>query len=367
MKRSNNYKYLRTIVFIGMIFLFVGITPLRTDAKTTIISRRTSILGEYDNTSVSVKFTLTKRQILQMPIQAITMNGDVESGGLRIQLKNVATGQIIQNDFMSWESFGSYENDIWYYSDGYYVNPGTYTYTLINSCPDDSEVKWGVFGFDGFAQSVKFNGKKKLKSGNWHRVGTIKNASNLLPLEKSVSSSKNSRIHKNDVLIDALGRIYVYAHKPGKVKITIKMMNGKKFKKTFTVTSPEPNFTAELMSYNTRKNYIKVKFKNKGIGTVKIKAGGAKLLEDHYKSFDRTLSNSTYTIKSGKSKTVKFYIDGDTTWPLIKDYEFYYYFTYYGKTFKGHANIEPECSSYKKKKKWYNTYWGDFGGEFEDD
>ena len=77
-----------------------------------------------------------------------------------------------------------------------------------------------------------------------------------------------------------------------------------------------------------------------------------------YKSYDRNLylsGKKDIIIKPGKSKNVKFKVNGKTTWYKYSDHTIRFYFTYYNKKYL--CSTWDEDSVYNKGKKWYNTYW----------
>ena len=83
---------------------------------------------------------------------------------------------------------------------------------------------------------------------------------------------------------------------------------------------------------------------------------GIKVVDIDYKAYDRKVRlKKKVKIKPGKTKYVKFYVKGRTTWYKSEDFTIYYKFRYDGKTYEGHA--WDEDSVYKYGKGWYDTYW----------
>lgn len=147
----------------------------------------------------------------------------------------------------------------------------------------------------------------------------------------------------------------VTAKKIGKCTITVKN-NGKTYKMKVNVVRQDPDFGARLTAYNTRNNYFTVKFKNNSNKALTILRGTTKVMDADYKSFDRNINLSkSYTIKPGKSKTIKFKVKGKPTWYKYIDFTLQYKFKFDGKTYTGRTWSDD--SVYKKGSSWYYTYW----------
>ena len=140
----------------------------------------------------------------------------------------------------------------------------------------------------------------------------------------------------------------------GKATITAKA-NGKTYKCKVKVVRALPDFGAYLYDYNTRSNVFKVKFRNLGPKTVTI-TSGIKVKDVDYKVFDRKVKlKKKVKIKPGKTKYVKFYVVGKSTWYDYEDFTLYYKFKYDGKTYEGHVWDEDSVFKWGKKG-WYSTY-----------
>ena len=213
---------------------------------------------------------------------------------------------------------------------------------------------FAVYGFDGMTNAFKFNGKKTLKAGEKNKIGKVGQANERLPyIAKVISSNKKIVDPEYAINIDLNGNVLLEPDRPGKVTITFKLKNTKKtFKKTFTVTPPDPDFDASIISYNTRNNYFTVKFKNDGVGNLTI-LSGAKMVNYDYKMYDRNVSYSPCTIKPGKYKVIKMYVKGSNTWPDIEKFRMDYKVSYYNKKYSARSNDD---SWYKKGKKWVLSY-----------
>lgn len=192
--------------------------------------------------------------------------------------------------------------------------------------------------------------KLKYSTVEMWKSDTIKNK--LLYTTKKVTwSSSNTQIatvsSTGVIKAQGVGECIIYAK-----------CGGKTYKTTVKVVYQDPNFVAEVTSYNTRNNYFTVKFKNKSNKSVTIISNGAYCMNVDYTFYDRDLYLSNYnniTIPAETSKTIRFYIKGDLTWPDYKDFTVRYYFNFDGKQYLGSCWY---CdSSYKTENGWYTTYW----------
>lgn len=141
----------------------------------------------------------------------------------------------------------------------------------------------------------------------------------------------------------------------GKTTITAKY-KGKTYKATINVTYMKPDMAALIYDYNTHDNYFVVKFKNNSSKAMTVLSGTTKVVDFDYKSFDRKVKLSkSYTIQPGKSRTIKFKVQGSTTWPDHDDFTLYYYFKLDGKKYYAKADSFT-VTKYKSTSKWVNTY-----------
>lgn len=141
----------------------------------------------------------------------------------------------------------------------------------------------------------------------------------------------------------------------GKTTISAKY-KGVTYKATINVTYMKPDMAALIYDYDTRNNYFIVKIKNNSSKTMTVLSGTTKVLDCDYKSYDRKVKLSkSYTIKPGKTKTVKFKVQGSTTWPNHNDFTLYYYFKLDGKKYYAKADSFV-VTKYKTGSKWVNTY-----------
>ena len=83
---------------------------------------------------------------------------------------------------------------------------------------------------------------------------------------------------------------------------------------------------------------------------------GKKVLQDDYKKYDRNVRlKKKVQIKPGKTKKVRFYVNGGTTLPDVDSFSLLYKFKYDGKTYEG--RVSTEDSYYKNGKKWKDSYF----------
>lgn len=133
----------------------------------------------------------------------------------------------------------------------------------------------------------------------------------------------------------------VTAKNYGSCKI-IATYKGKKYTCKVKIPHHKPETTMWITEYRTRHNTISVHIENNGKVNLTILSKDAKLIDYDYTSFDRNLclanGASSIVIKPGKSKTVKFKVIGNTTWPGTDRKKIRIYMNYDGKTYKRYAN-----------------------------
>lgn len=338
------------ILAVCIILLFTGVA----EAKTTIQSNKTVTIELRD--SYTINFTTQEPMFVQLPINFKIIDvGWKLKGGLRIKLCN-EDGEVLLNDYMSLKD---YYFDSWntnWYDSGNKLPPGKYTYKIYNATDSNIKMKFSIKGYDSICKKGEFKKSVKVKSPHKIKIGQLD--VERLPRWKEFYIDNSSVV--DYAYCDANGKVYAYGNQPGTTTVTMKLMNGKKYTTKVTVSSPNPDFQAELMDYSTRYNYFTVRFKNWGIGTLTILPTDAKACDYDYMSFDRNLYLKNWKsikIKPGKTKTIKFRVNGSTTWPDVKDFWINYKFSYYGKTYKARAYYNPDYSEYKKGNKWHDTYW----------
>ena len=219
------------------------------------------------------------------------------------------------------------------------------------------KVKYKMIGYTKYATSASIKKKVATRGDSWVKIGKFKNG---LPYYKRLKYNKK---YIDDWWIKNDGSLYVYAKRKGKTTVTTILKNGKKYKTKITIKHGYPNFFAYLSSYKTRNNYFTVKIKNLGTRKLTIIRKGAKVLDKDYKSYDRKIKgHKNVVIKPGKTKTVRFYVKGRTTWPNYKHFTLRAHFKYDGKKFKWKTG--NTFSWYKEGKKWVDTFWN--FDEYED-
>lgn len=154
------------------------------------------------------------------------------------------------------------------------------------------------------------------------------------------------------------GDLYVWADKKGKSTITVKLSNGKKYTSTVNVVAGEPDFNARITKYNTRDNYFEVAVSNHRPSAVTIIKKGARVEDNDYKTYDRKIKNAdNITIKSGETKYIRFYVEGNTTWPDYEDFTLFAKFIFEDVTYDWKVWYCESLYWKKPEKKWYTTYW----------
>lgn len=348
---KNYYVRLRTYKKAGKKTFYSTWSPVAYTATKQVIKSKTKVSL---NDDVSYTFTTTNSMMFVVPIKLTMECYDILEGGVRIVLKNSA-GRVLQNDFINLKGYttgDTYEN--WFYSDAFFVGPGTYTYTIINTASDEIYAEYSILSYLKRAATATIKQKVSVRSGYWIKVGRLGEG---CPLLKSVYFSDETIIPYYDIDID--GTVWLYADKKGKAKVTFTLISGNKYTCEVNVTAGNPNFFAYLSDYYTRDNYFVVKIKNLRPSPVTVIKKGAKVENDDYKSYDRNIkSTDRVIIKSGETKYLKFYVDGDTTWPEVNDFTLCAKIEYEGVTYDWH--VWNNDTSYKDKDgKWYGTYWTD--------
>lgn len=351
---------MKKLMYICILIVGFMIPSFSCQAKTFITSGTVNLDSEeYNNCQNSVNVTVkTYKKMLLIVAFNIKNNdclGTCEEGGLIIQLRN-QNGQLIQNDYYSIKGLEEdyYYNDVWFYTDDLMVPAGTYTYTFINTSDVDMKLDYKVTGYEKFSTSVKAKKTINVKSGATKKIKLTSNPTGAFPYIKKISFTKGllSGYYQNSD-----GSLSITGGKVKKGTLQIKLNNGKIIKVKVNVTPGAPNFGAYLDDYYTRDNYFTVKIKNYGISDLKIIRGG-KVENVDYKAFDRSIrTSSAVIIKPGKTKTVRFYVKGSTTWYDVADYTLFTKIKYQGKTYDWH--VWDEDSVYRKGKKWYKTYFND--------
>lgn len=300
---------------------------------------------------VSYTFTTTNRMILVVPIKA-TAKEYISKGGVRIILED-SSGNKLQNDLISMKGYDSgdyYEG--WFYADAYYVNPGTYTYTIKNTSDGTVNVKYSIISFLKYAITASIKDSVTVKSGNRVKIGKINEGfpyGDISFSDKSVLTGWNK---------DVNGTLWVYANKKGTSTVTVKLQNGNKYTCKVTATAGEPNFFAEITGYYTRDNYFEVKVKNLRSSDLTIIRKGAKVINVDYKEYDRDMkSGDNVIVKSGETKYIKFYIKGDYTWTDYRDFTLYAKMSFEGVSYEWH--VWDTDSVYKENNSWWSTYWNE--------
>ena len=323
---------------------------ISTVTKRTLQNENSITLGE-NGGSYTYRFRITNRMIAMAPVKIRVTGEYITKGGFRIILKD-SNDKTWQNDYVSLKEYEKGDEfESWFYSDGGLLPPGDYYYTLKNTSDDTIKVTFSTFGFAKKSTTASIKKTPSTRSGSWVTLGKITDG---LPLVKSIKCSGSNLI--DDWYIDYDGTVYVWAEKKGTSNVVITLASGKKFTTKLNVTAGDPNFMAYVNGYYTRDNYFTVKIKNlRGSDLIIVREGG-KVENYDYKSLDRWIKNSgNITIKSGETKTVRFYLKGTPTYPDYMDFDLHAKFIFEGKTYVWHTWRND--SVFKKNNGWYNTYW----------
>ena len=106
-----------------------------------------------------------------------------------------------------------------------------------------------------------------------------------------------------------------------------------------------------------------MKIKNLRSSPVTVIRKGAKVEDDDYKSYDRNIKSAdSVTVKSGETKYIRFYVNGNTTWPDVNDFTLCTKIVFEGVTYDWH--VWSSDTSYKENGKWYDTYWTSYSEDF---
>ena len=173
-----------------------------------------------------------------------------------------------------------------------------------------------------------------------------------IKLEHATGTLKWKSSNKKVATVDSKGLIK--AKSKGKCKIST-TYKGKKYTATVKVAAGVPWYEAKLTKYDVKKNTFTVKIKNLNKKNLIIYPTKAQAVQDNESALDRELKLSggkKVTIKPGKSKTLKFKVQGDATYNKVSSFYVYYYMKYDGT--KYYARTWTEGGAYKKGKKWYS-------------
>lgn len=353
---KNYYVRIRTYKKIGSALFYsawskcayTAVKQMIKTRKKITLSSSSSVYGD-EPKEVNITFTTTNRMMFAVPVK-ISPSGYIAKGGIRIILKN-SSGMELQNDLINLKGY-SYDDtyEDWFYDDAFLVSPGTYTYTIKNVSDDTISVTYSIYAYLKKATSASVNKNVYVQSGNWVKIGKVGEG---CPLTQ-VTYSSNKIITGWDIDID--GTIWVYADKKGTGTVTVQLNTGKKYTCKLNVAAGEPDFFAYVTEYYTRDNYFEVKVKNLRSSDLIIIKKGAKIVNYDYKEYDRKIkSGDNIVVKSGETKYIRFYIDGDYTYPDHEKFDLHASIIFEGKTYEWH--VWRNDSVYKKNGSWWDTYW----------
>ena len=286
-------------------------------------------------------------------------NEYVSSGKVRFRIYDNDDNLVDEYTYNAKGDVSGEDYDGWFYL-GEKLSSGDYTLKVSGSgtmeyYSGDSEASYHVDceikSYKSFAKRATIKKKASGKGGSWIKIGKFESG---LPHFKSIKFSNKKAV--DDWWISNNGTIYVWARSKGSSTVTLKLKSGKIYKTKVTVKPGYPNFFAYLYGYNTRGNYFTVKVKNLGVSNLTIIPAGTKATDKDYKSYDRYIKKrKNIVIAPGKTKNVRFYVNGRTTWPDCLDFTIHSSFKYEGKTYAWKTAYN--YSWYKRGKSWYNTFW----------
>lgn len=357
-------KSLKKLLYIYVVFLTVtlSITLNNNDSfastavKKTIMSNRKITLKNpkySEQTTDTYSFSLDKKMALMIPF-SFELQDKATYGSLKIILKN-DQGDTIRSIKISLKGCDTFETyDDFDCSSETLLAKGKYRYILKNTSDSKVKVKYSVVGYTKVATAFTIKKEVSCRGGNWIKIGQFEKKE--LPRKVKVTFS-NKKV-TSDWWMKQNGEIHIWCESKGTSTVTIELSNGKRYKCEVTVKPGDPNFVAVLYDYNTRDNYFVVRIRNLSSHKLTIIRKGAEVRDVDYKTYDRSVSStSDIVIDPGKTKKVKFYLNGNTTWYDYTDFTLYAKFKYEGVTYPWH--VWDTDSVYKRNKSWYSTYWYD--------
>ena len=367
MKGRMIFKKISIIITVAMFVLLFTCATVNAATKSRLISNKELYFDWYDADDSADGKVFSNTFKVNVPTDGILIisienkkENIITSGGVRVELFDPA-GTRLQNDYIALDDAPE-EFTTWFYNDNLVTKSGMYEYRITSTVNDDMTLLVDVDLYGDIAKSASIKKSVKVKNGQWAKIGKINNGA---PICKSFKISNKKAIP--ELFVETDGNVYVYGKKTGTSKISIKLNNGKTYNCKATVSGGEPDFFAKVVEYNTRDNYFTVKYMNVGVESIVIHPNGAYSFENGSKSYDRTLrvaGGKNITVKPNKSRKIRFYVNGNTTWPNYKSHTIRYYFTYAGKKYLGSTWYNG--SSLQKKGKWFTTYWKESGKIFDD-
>ena len=315
-------------------------------------------LNKGKSAKIPFKLSSKKHVMLIVKPQRSFGSGKIKSGKLVLKIKK-KNGKTVEKYSISLKGVKLSEDEWAYCDTDKQLKKGSYYCTVTNTSDTSLFVKYYVRSYKKKATKASIK-KRSVYRGNWVKIGKIKGG---MPVYKSIKAADKRIL--TYLYADYNGNIYGYGKKAGQTTVTITLAGGKRYSTTITVKPKYMNVYAFLYDYNTRDNYFRVKIKNESDRTVTVIRSGGKAINVKYKSFDRYFKNmSSVQIKPGKTKYVRFYCSGSTTWDDYTQFTVFAKLRIEGKTYEWH--VWDEDSVYKNGKKWYSTYWSADESAYED-
>ena len=300
----------------------------------------------------SFKFTINNSMYIALPIR-LDVTGDerdVTKGGIWVILTD-SKGNVVKKTPINLKGYADGSSlETWVNSGEDILRPGEYTYTIKNTADTMIVVTLGdTIGFTKKSTTVSISKNVTSETGKWVKIGKLTDG---IPIVKDVTYPDNHVIES--WYCDSNGNLSVWGGKLGTATVTVTADDGKTYRSTVTLTAGDPYFAAYIDSYDTANNCFIVKILNYNRDDLIIHRGGMVMVDDS-SEYDRNIKEqSNVTARYGETKTVRFYLEGDTTWDQASDFTLVTKFTYEGKTYTWH--VKTDDSYYQKGDDWYYTY-----------
>ena len=362
------YVRVRTYKKVGSQIYYSSWSPVANTATKQIIkaTSRAELYGPgwYSNedTYTSYTFTITNRMMVVIPIR-LFLESNTTKGGVRVTLENSA-GRVIQNGYIDLKGC-VYEEEIHednVFDNALFVSPGTYTCTIKNTSDGVVNLYYSIRSYLKTAEMATIKKNISVSSGESVILGKLRDG---YPLFKSINYSNKTVVLGYKLESD--GTIWLYGNKKGNTKATMTLYNGKKYTFNIYVTAGRPSFFAYLYDYNVQGNYFVVKIKNLRPSPVTVIRKGAKVENSDNKAYDRNIkSTDSVRVKSGETKYVRFYVNGNTTSRNVNSFYLSAKFEYEGVVYDWGIWDDDSRYMMDDDTESYYTYWEEDWEDFND-
>ncbi len=173
----------------------------------------------------------------------------------------------------------------------------------------------------------------------------------------SISNKKIATVSKED------NYATVYPKTPGTCYLKAKC-DGKTYKCKIQVKGRKYVYAGGyLMSYDTRTNTFRMKFKNCSNKAIRIRSSDAIAVDSDYTAYDRKVKLArTVSVKPGKVKILAFKVVGSITWNNVDDFCINYTISFNGKKYR--MASDHDTTWIRKKGKWKELLTFDSIGTF---